>query len=105
VIWDEADAPLYQSLGTDFQIDFWLDDTDLVISVTTQAGEQITGAVVVDYEPGDLGITFEEKVSPYEVDGVRWRFDLAEPAWEDGHKALLNNGVFGSIQQASDFII
>ena len=84
---------------------FWLSDADLVIDITTQAGEYISGAVIFGYEPGDLGLVFNEKISPYLADGVRWRFDAAEPAWEEGHKALLNNGAFGSIQQASDFII
>ncbi len=105
VIWNEADAPLYPSLGTDFQIEFSLDVTDLYIDISTQAGEYVTGVVIVGYEPGDLGLVFEEKVSPYQADGVRSRFDGAEPGWEAAHKALLNNGVFGSIQQASDFII
>lgn len=105
VIWGEADAPLYQSLCTDFQIDFSLDGTDLYIDISTQAGQYFTTAIIVGYEPGDLGLVFEEKLSPYQVDGVRPWFDQAEPAWEEGHRALLNNGVFGNIQQASDFII
>jgi hypothetical protein len=105
VIFGEDDAALYQSLGTDFQIDFPLGDTDLFIFISTQAGQYASVVVIVGYEPGDLGLVFEDKLSPYQVDGVRSWFDQAEPAWEEGHKALLNNGVFGSIQQASDFII
>ena len=105
VIWDNADGALYESLGTDFKIDFWLDDTDLVIDISTQAGQDIAEVVIVGYEPGDLGLVFEEKLSPYTADGVRSKFDESEPGWEAAHKALLNNGVFGSIQQASDFII
>ena len=105
VIFGESDAALYQSLGTDFQIDFFLDDTDLYIDISTQAGQYVSGVVIVGYEPGDLGLVFEEKISPYQVDGVRSWFDQAEPSWEAGHRALLNNGVFSSIQQASDFII
>lgn len=103
--WGQADAPLYQSLGTDFVVGFWLEDTNLYISINTQAGQQVSGAIITGYEPGDLGLVFEEKISPYMVDGVRSWFDEAEPAWEAGHRALLNNGVFGTIQQASDFII
>jgi hypothetical protein len=105
VIFGGADNALYQSLGTDFQIEFSLYDTNLYIDISTQAGEYVSGVVIVGYEPGDLGLVFEEKISPYQVDGVRSWFDQAEPAWEAAHKALLNNGVFGSIQQASDFII
>jgi len=105
VIWDGPDAPLYESLGTDFQIDFWLNDTNLEIAITTQAGAYVAAVTIVNYEPGDLGLVFEEKLSPYTVDGVHSLFDAVEPDWEAGHRALLNNGVFGSIQQASDFII
>jgi hypothetical protein len=105
VIWGEADAALYESLGTDFLVGFRLEDTDLYISISTQAGQQVSGAIIKGYEPGDFGLVFEEKISPYQVDGVRSWFDEAEPAWEAAHKALLNNGVFGGIQQASDFII
>lgn len=103
VVWNGPDGALYQSLGTDFEISFFLSDTDLVIDVVTQNREFF--AVVLGYEPGDLGLVFEEKVSPYLVDGVHRWFDQAEPAWEDAHKALLNNGNFGSVQQASDFIV
>jgi hypothetical protein len=67
-----------------------------------KAGSYGNGAAT---NPGDLGLVFEEKISPYQVDGVRSWFDQAEPAWEAGHRTLLNNGIFGSIQQASDFII
>jgi Ca2+-binding RTX toxin-like protein len=105
VIWGGPDAPLYQSLGADFEISFSLYDADLYIDVLTQGGQQVFSAIVVGYEPGALGLVFEEKISPYQVDGVRSWFDEVEPTWEAAHKALLNNGVFGSIQQASDFII
>lgn len=56
-------------------------------------------------EPGGPTLLSAAQIAATKQLFARWRFDLAEPAWEDGHKALLNNGVFGSIQQASDFII
>jgi hypothetical protein len=50
--------------------------------------------LIPNFDPGDLGLAFQEIVNPLQIDGVEQWFHDYIPAYTAGHQALLNNGQF-----------
>ena len=85
-------SPLYDDLAVDFSLAFRRDGANLAIDV--EYGNESWTARILNYEEGDLGLNFQEMVSPYIIDGVEEWFDQYNPPWEAEHQELLNQGAF-----------
>lgn len=87
-------SPLYASLGDNYSLTFSRVDDSLGILIEYQG--EYWSVMVADYEDGDLGLNFQEVVSPYLIDGVEDWFDQYNPIWEAKHQQSLNQGAFPS---------